>query len=80
MRYVSPSPFNTLIPLYIVFCRDINEIVEIMERLKGKSVLRRFLRKDKHSDALAKHKQGLTYALVIFQVGFFLLTVYMYPC
>ncbi|OJT11781.1 hypothetical protein TRAPUB_11671 [Trametes pubescens] len=47
--------------------KDMNEIVEIMERLKGKSVLRRFLRKDKHSDALAKHKQGLTYALVIFQ-------------
>ncbi|KAL1939627.1 hypothetical protein VTO73DRAFT_9660 [Trametes versicolor] len=46
---------------------DMEEIIKTMTRLQNKPVWRRFLRKDKHSDALSKHHQGLTHALVMFQ-------------
>lgn len=58
----------------VAFHRDMKEIIKIMEHLQDKPVWRRFLRKDKHSDALAKHHQGLTHTLAMFQVGFFLFT------
>lgn len=60
--------------------RDMKEIIKTMTHLQDKPVWRRFLRKDKHSDALAKHHQGLTHALVMFQVGFFLFMVSIYLC
>lgn len=63
------SLFTALITVHIVaFCKDMNEIVKIMTRLKDKPVWRRFLRKDKHSDALAEHKQRLKHGLNMFLV------------
>ncbi|EIW62900.1 uncharacterized protein TRAVEDRAFT_69110 [Trametes versicolor FP-101664 SS1] len=47
--------------------RNMTEIMKTMRHLQDKPVWRRFVRKDKHSDALAKHKQGLTHALAMFQ-------------
>ncbi|KAL1942385.1 hypothetical protein VTO73DRAFT_5987 [Trametes versicolor] len=46
--------------------KDMNGIVETMTRLKSKPVWRRFLRKDKHSDALVEHRQRLKHGLNMF--------------
>lgn len=49
------------------------KIVETMIHLRGKPAWRRFWRKDKHSNALAVHKQHLEHARAVFLVGFLLL-------
>lgn len=81
MRFVGCVVCTALTTVRIVaFDRNMTEIVKTMRHLQDKPVWRRFVRKDKHSDALAKHKQRLTHALAMFQVGFFLFTVSIYPC
>lgn len=79
MRFVRCVVSTALTTVRIVaFHRNMTEIMKTMGHLQDKPVWRRFVRKDKHSDALAKHKQGLTHALVMFQVGFFLFTASIY--
>ncbi|KAH9852261.1 hypothetical protein C2E23DRAFT_826565 [Lenzites betulinus] len=48
-------------------CVTAYECLNIMGRLDGKPFLRRFWRKDKHTDALVEHKGALEHALNIFQ-------------
>lgn len=70
------TAFTVLIIVYVVAIhRDMNEIVETMTHLKDKPVWRRFLRQAKHSDALAKHKQRLEHAPIMFLVSFLCILV-----